>query len=74
MHMSGPLLHQFNTFPYIYCGRDPSLVTAKARWNILGAFLFLLLGAFLFGVVLTQVNMDLAVGLIDLGHGLLSVF
>merc|ERR1719495_1648868 len=33
---------------------DPGLVTRGSRIRIAGAFAFLLLGAFLFGVVLTQ--------------------
>lgn len=34
--------------------KDPMMATSRARWKIFGAFLFLLMGAFLFGVVFTQ--------------------
>jgi len=34
--------------------RDPSMVRTKSKWKILMATLFLVLGAFLFGVVLAQ--------------------
>ena len=35
---------------------DPGLVTRASKVRVAGAFAFLLLGAFLFGVVLTQVG------------------
>ena len=38
-----------------FISSDPGLVTRGSKVRIAGAFAFLLLGAFLFGVVLTQV-------------------
>uniref|UniRef100_A0A1B6CJT7 Amino acid transporter transmembrane domain-containing protein n=1 Tax=Clastoptera arizonana TaxID=38151 RepID=A0A1B6CJT7_9HEMI len=46
-------------FPGICClqinlHRDPTLITSRTRWSVLGAIIFMSTGAFIFGVVLVQ--------------------
>ena len=58
--------------------RDPGLVTWGSRLKMAGAFTFLILGAFLFGVVLTQVHLHLHLHLhlpvVNILHGDGSIY